>query len=59
MENTILFNNFLDYYPIETNNFLANFNKKYDFSEICSSLESLRDLKVLIVGDGIVDEYHY
>jgi len=59
MENTILFNNFLDYYPIETKNFLANFNKKYDFSEICSSLESLRDLKVLIVGDGIVDEYHY
>jgi bifunctional ADP-heptose synthase (sugar kinase/adenylyltransferase) len=52
-------NNFLEKYPVETRDFLADFGKKYNFNEICSSIESLSDLKVLIVGDGIIDEYHY
>jgi rfaE bifunctional protein kinase chain/domain len=55
----MLIKNFPNIYPIETRNFLAEFNEKYDFSEIRDNLENLRNLKVLIVGDGIVDEYHY
>ena len=51
--------NFLNTYPVETRNFLASFNEKYDFSGIRKHLDSLKDLKVLVVGDGIVDEYHY
>ena len=51
--------NFLNTYPVETRNFLASFNEKYDFSGIRKDLDSLKDLKVLVVGDGIVDEYHY
>ena len=51
--------NFLDTYPIKTKSFLADFSERYDFGEIQDNLGNLRDLKVLIVGDGIVDEYHY
>ena len=57
--NSILIDNFLDSYPVETRSFLADFNKKYNFKSIQQNLEDLKDLKVLIVGDGIVDEYHY
>ena len=51
--------NFLDRYSVEIKNFLTSFNEKYDFSAICKNLDDLKDLKVLVVGDGIVDEYHY
>ena len=51
--------NFLDEYPVEARNFLASFNEKYNFSSICKNLDDLKGLKVLVVGDGIVDEYHY
>jgi rfaE bifunctional protein kinase chain/domain len=50
---------FLDRYPVEIKNFLTSFNEKYDFSDICKHLDDLKGLKVLVVGDGIVDEYHY
>ena len=51
--------NFLDEYPVEARKFLASFNEKYNFSSICKNLDDLKGLKVLVVGDGIVDEYHY
>ena len=52
-------NNFLDIYPENTKSFLRDFSKKYNFSAIAEDLNSLRDLKVLLIGDGIIDEYHY
>ena len=51
--------NFLDEYSVEARKFLASFNEKYNFSSICKNLDDLKGLKVLVVGDGIVDEYHY
>lgn len=54
-----IINNFLDIYPEETKNYLKDFSKKYSFSDIVENLNKLRDLKVLLVGDGIIDEYHY
>jgi cytidyltransferase-like protein len=54
-----IINNFLDIYPEETRSFLKRFSKKYSFDEITDRLESLKNLNVLILGDGIVDEYHY
>ncbi|SVE49649.1 uncharacterized protein METZ01_LOCUS502503, partial [marine metagenome] len=51
--------NFLSTYSVETIDFLARFNEKYNFDNIRQNLDDLKDLKVLIVGDGIVDEYHY
>ena len=54
-----IINNFLDIYPEETKNYLKAFSKKYSFSDIVENLNKLRDLKVLLIGDGIIDEYHY
>ncbi len=51
--------NFLDIYPQEIRSFLKNFSKKYSFNEIVERLNQLKKLKVLLIGDGIIDEYHY
>jgi len=55
----MLIDKLLNTYPAETRKFLNEFSEKYDFKMIEESLLDLKDLKVLIVGDGIVDEYHY
>lgn len=52
-------NNLLDIYPEATKNYLKNFSKKYSFDNILENLNKLKDLKVLLIGDGIIDEYHY
>ncbi len=54
-----IINNFLDIYPAETKIFLKKFSEKYSFPEIAEKLNHLRNLKVLLLGDGIIDEYHY
>ncbi|MFQ5645525.1 MAG: PfkB family carbohydrate kinase [bacterium] len=52
-------NNFLDIYPKETKDFLKEFSNKYSFHDIVDRLNQLKDLKVLLIGDGIIDEYNY
>ena len=54
-----IINNFLYVYPEETKSYLNTFKKKYSFSDITESLNKLQHLKVLLIGDGIIDEYHY
>ena len=54
-----LINDFLQIYPEETKHFLREFLKRYTFQEIFERLNSFKDLKVLIIGDGIIDEYVY
>jgi len=54
-----IINNFIDIYPEETRAFLRDFSSKYGFHDIVSALDKLKDLKVLLIGDGILDEYHY
>lgn len=54
-----IINNFLDIYPEETKAFLKNFVKKHSFEDIVKRLNSLKNLRVLLIGDGIIDEYHY
>lgn len=54
-----IINNFLDIYPEETKIFLKDFSKKYTFDTIVENLNALKKLKVLLIGDGIIDEYHY
>jgi len=56
---TQLINKFLDIYPEETKQFLKAFSQKYTFENIVDYINSLRDLPVLVIGDGIIDEYHY
>lgn len=54
-----IINNSLDIYPEETKAFLKNFVQKYSFDTIVKEINSLKGLRVLLIGDGIIDEYHY
>lgn len=54
-----LINKFFNIYPQEAQPFLEEFRQKYRAEEIVDKLKSLKDIKVLVIGDAIVDEYHY
>jgi rfaE bifunctional protein kinase chain/domain/rfaE bifunctional protein nucleotidyltransferase chain/domain len=54
-----IINNFLYIYPEETKGFLKKFAKKYSFDDILEGINNLQKLRVLLIGDGIIDEYHY
>lgn len=54
-----IINNFLDIYPEDTKRYLKSFSEKYRFNDIVANLDKLKSLKVLLIGDGIIDEYHY
>lgn len=56
---TEIIKNFLDIYPEETKQFLRKFSEKYSFDNIVRYVNNLRDLNVFLIGDGIIDEYHY
>lgn len=49
----------LDIYPDNVKKFIADFRNKYSFAEIVDRVNSLKDFKVLVIGDGIIDEYCY
>ncbi|MCK4602621.1 MAG: adenylyltransferase/cytidyltransferase family protein [Phycisphaerae bacterium] len=46
-------------YPPETKPFLDRFGQEHGFSEIADAINALSGMKVMVIGDGIVDEYHY
>ncbi len=54
-----IINHLLGIYPEETQLFLHDFAQKYSFDDIARRIDSLSDLKVLIIGDSIIDEYHF
>ncbi|MCK9573827.1 MAG: PfkB family carbohydrate kinase [Candidatus Omnitrophica bacterium] len=56
---TALINAFFSPYPEEAKEFFSSFKKRYTNKNILDSLKSLKDVKVLVIGDIIIDEYHY
>ncbi len=54
-----LINNFLDVYPTEILNYLEVIKEKYTIDDIYRKLNSLKNLKVIVIGDSIIDQYHY
>jgi rfaE bifunctional protein kinase chain/domain len=50
---------FLSGYPEEVEDFLKSFARKYNFKKVTDGINKLQKLKVLLLGDGIIDEYHY
>lgn len=56
---TEIINKFLNIYPNETKSFLKDFSNKYSFDDIVENLNKLKKLNILVIGDGIIDEYHY
>lgn len=54
-----IINNLLDIYPEETRFFLKRFKQRYSFTDVCNVLNELSRFNILLIGDGIIDEYHY
>ena len=52
-----LINANLNIYPPETEAWLAGFRDRYKMDEVLGFLERATDLKVLVVGEAIIDEY--
>ena len=56
---TQIINSLLDIYPETTKSYIREFSKKYSFNDIVDKINGLQDMKVLLIGDGIIDEYYY
>ncbi len=54
-----ILNLYFSVYPKETDVFLKKFKKKSSSDLIVNVLKDVSDLKVLVLGDTIIDEYHY
>ena len=54
-----LINNHFGMYSDEVKTFLNDFQNSYSSEEIIQNLKDLKDLKVLVVGETIIDEYCY
>ncbi|MFQ5451082.1 MAG: PfkB family carbohydrate kinase [Nitrospinaceae bacterium] len=46
-------------FPPETKVYLKNFRQRYKDSNLIQMLKTLSRLRVIVVGDAIIDEYHY
>lgn len=56
---TSLINTYFTPYPEEVRDFLLKFKREYTAKSVISCMKDLGNLKVLIIGDIIIDEYDY
>ena len=49
----------LEIFSSETKQFLNRFRENNSYIEIISKLQKFKNLNVLVLGDAIIDEYHY
>lgn len=54
-----LLNEHFGLFPPETKEYLTSFSSKWSETDVVDMIDSLKDLKVLVIGDVIIDEYHY
>src|SRR3990167_5331297 len=54
-----LLNEFFSPFSSEVGLYLNNFKKKYSFQNISSYLDKSKNLKVLLIGEAIIDIYHF
>ena len=54
-----LINSVIPSFDEETNRYLHDFRRKYSSDDILSQIEDLRELKVMVIGEAIIDEYVY
>ena len=54
-----LINRFMDVFTPETKTFLEQFRARHTPEEIVGYLQAIRKLKVLIIGETIIDEYQF
>lgn len=51
--------NYFDIYPEPVKKFLEGFKKQYSAEQVIDILKNLADMKILLIGETIIDEYHY
>lgn len=56
---TELLNRSFSVYPKQAQKFLEEFRSRYSADNIIQQLRGLKKMRVLIIGDAIIDEYHY
>ncbi|TAL20625.1 HAD-IIIA family hydrolase [Patescibacteria group bacterium] len=56
---TQLINKFFNVYPPEAEEYLRGLRRQYKVADALAALERLRTLRVLVLGDAVIDEYHY
>lgn len=54
-----LINRYFSPLPRETQNYLSDFSNRYKTENIIAYLKNAQSLKVLIIGEAIIDEYQY
>ncbi len=54
-----LLNLHFDVYPEEAQAFLRAFRERYSADTVIAALQALRPVRALLIGDAIIDEYHY
>ena len=54
-----LLNSHFDVFPPEVKDFLREFRDVWSEKDLREMIASLTDMKVLVVGDAIIDQYHY
>ncbi|MBI3955598.1 hypothetical protein HY338_04070 [Candidatus Gottesmanbacteria bacterium] len=54
-----LINTYLDVYPPKTKEYLESLKKKYTSGQIIEKLTQIIPFNVLVIGDAIIDQYHY
>ena len=56
---TSLLNEHFGVFSQETKEYLLSIKSRYSDTDVIEMLRSLEDMKVLVAGDAIIDEYHY
>lgn len=59
LSSSSLLKEYLNVYPKETKDFLEKFAQKFKAEKIIEKLREARDLKILVIGEAIIDEYCY
>jgi rfaE bifunctional protein nucleotidyltransferase chain/domain len=54
-----LINRYLSNFPEELQEYLMVFRQRYNLADVIDAVDRMRDLRVLVVGDTILDEYQY
>lgn len=54
-----LLNQFYEVYPEQARRFLEEFRTRYTADDVIGRLQSLAGLRALVIGETIIDEYHY
>lgn len=59
VHSTPLLRNYINPYPPDTLTYLEEIKKQYPLATVTQALERLKNLKVLVLGEVIVDQYNY